>query len=78
MTSGSAWELESVSPHDRTGVPRVAERAEVQTTSDTEAGSIELFVGESAVPTRTITWNLEELEGQSRASAASGTEEVDP
>ena len=76
ISSGFIWEPESETSHHRTGVLRLADRAEVHVLSDTGAGSIEFVLKEIAVPTRTFTWTMEQLEGLDDSSAASGTQEV--
>jgi hypothetical protein len=63
ISSGFIWEPESESSHHRAGILRLADSAEVHVLSDTGAISIELVLKEIAVPTRTFTWNMEELEG---------------
>ena len=78
VSSGFIWEPESESTHHRTGVLRLADRAKVHVLSDTGAGSIEFVLKEIAVPTRTFTWIMEELEGRDGSFAALGTQEVDP
>jgi hypothetical protein len=78
VNSDFIWEPESESSHHRTGVLRVSEREKGNALFTEEADSIELVLKEIAVPTRTFTWTMEELEGRDGSSSALGTQEVDP
>ena len=78
INSGFIWEPESESSHHRTGVLSLADSEEKHVLSDMGAVAIELVFKDIAVPTRTFTWTMEELEGRDGSSAASDTREVKP